>query len=741
MKGVRNPLTDWNIRVLFLRSKSTPRLYFLSKRSRYLRNAGSAIPYDSVKLANELLRIDLNSFFTEMASWYLYYRKQRPTYTIVERDNRFPHRRKLGTDGHVAFHKRARLWRKLEATPYVDEVEGFKFKSLTFLTCEEYSRWRSTLPPLSTDFDSAITKALERSSKGSISTQTKELLADACSICLNSRSNEVPDPLYYSYLFQNIAVECTEINELFSAVCFDRSLARQYGATELFGSYLNLEEHGSRRIERDNYFELVEEPTTSVFSPSSGFLNYFSHRSSFWLASHDLDYLQSLYAVALQVCIDIPEAHTISSEGAALQDLEKQLIHAYIDISNTELKEMLYDLDSVINLCANLLHLPGIRKVAKNSAEALNTLLNELKTLRDTDYFHSLASLSNGPTQKSANNNPGGKMAELEEERHRFFRLYSAAAGTLNRSLVQQSKPSDRQGFFKQIKRHAIIRYAENTCLQETEWSFSKFYARLLNELLCCDKLPVKCKKCGSLFFPTGQNSKYCDRFDSSTNLYCNPRINEKHKLGRKTPHGTAINLHKKAETAKQLNEKKRLAYFIELEEFVDHEIGPIYFKSTLISDELYDAWRTAVNTPKNQPKTKTPENLGFPRPVIWETKLIDGNQKIAVYLNQHAHPLLRKKLNQLAGSSKSICSVIDNPRIPYGGWILSVFDLLRSIVSANSNVKLIQDGPIPVPGLGQMVSFIPKDNPQAMPSRKGSRTLQFPLAGEQSKILFELLD
>lgn len=741
MKGVRSSFSDWNIRVLFLRSKSSPRLYFLNRWGhRGLQSTDGPIPFDSVKLANDLLRIDLGSFFTEMASWHLYYRKNRPTYTLADRDNRFLRPQNLDKYKSVVFHKRALYWKRLQSTPYVDLVEGFEFKPLSFSNYEEYACWSAKLPPISPDFKTAVNRALDRSSKGVISDTTKDLLLDACSICLKSKSLEVPDPLYYSYLFGNIAAECTEISEFFSAICSDKKLIERYNATDLFDSYLNLGEHNEERTGKSVCLELVEEPAVSTYNPRSTFKKFFSRESSPWLESHDLDYLQSLYAVALQACAGI-HAPTCADENTALLDLEAQLIKAYIDTSNTELREIAEDLDRVINQCAGLPHRLRTQYSSNRNANTLADILDELKKLKGSDYLHSLAQLPEEPFQGLTKDASDEEIARCKDERHRYRQLRSAGAGMFNKSLVQGAKPSDRGAFLEQIKRQAIIRFAKNTCLLEREWSFSKFYARLLSELIECGKVPIKCKACGSLFFPTSQSNKYCDRFDTSTNLYCNPRLNEKHKLGRKAPHGTAVNLHKKAETALQLNEKRRRAYFAELEEFVDHEIGPIYFKSTLIPDELYDAWKTAINIPKNQPKAKMPEHLGFPHPVIWENQVIEGNQMISVYLNQHAHPELRKKLDQHAKSSKSQCTALALPHIPHGCWILSLFELIQLAASINRAKTAKPEDAVPVPGLGQMASFIPERNPLKDINSREARILRFPSSGKESSILFELLD
>lgn len=740
MKGFQAPYADWNARVLFLRSRSNPHFYLLSKWDRlHSTNADHATLYDSASLANDLLRIDLHSFFTEMAGWYLYYRKCRPAYAPP---NGSPRRRRLPKlDSKNVFHKNTAYWKRLESAPYVDRVEGVEFKWLTFSDRNEYVHWCAAQPPLSPDFDAAIDKALNRNSSGSVSTSTKQLLTNFCSIYSFCSSSRLPDPLYHSYLFGTIAAECAEINELLTLICTDRNLIKRYDATGLFSSYLSLEKCDSGRITKNISIELTEEPDIATYNPTSSFSKFFKTGESPLLTSHDLDYLQSLYAVMLQTCLNIDRKTLNTSSVQVLDELKDQAIRAYIDASITGCEEMTRELDTVIHLCSKLTSSLRIRGTSEDTRDMLIDLLDELQKLRDSEYFCTLghfADINHRRLRPDVSNEEASKLREDYNRYIRFLRLTNSKTRGL---LVRNVALNDTEASLEQIKRHAIIRHAENTCLFETEWSFSKFYARLLSELLNCGIIPIRCKSCGSLFFPTGSNSQYCDRFDSATNLYCNPRLNEKKRLGRKAPHGTAINLHKKAETAKQLNEKRRHAYFAELEEFVDHEIGPVYFKSTLTTDELYQSWRTAINIPKNQPKTKTPEHLDFPHPVIWEGQVIDGNQEIAVYLNQFAYPTLRDKLDQSAKSSKSSCMVIGKPTIRFGGWKLRLFDLLRLITSINNDKKQIQDGPIPVPGLGSMNSFTPNRSPlEPWPEGK-ERLLRFPSNGKGHLILFEITD
>lgn len=741
MKGICSRNVDWNARILFLRSKSNPYLYLLDKRGRFRSQpAGSAVPFNLINLANELLRIDLYSFFNEMASWHLYYRKYRPLYTLTSTNSKH-HPLRFNSDDRSVFRKNMPCWKIIESTPYIDSVDGFDFKINAFRNRDELQHWRDTRQPVSPDFDTAISKALSRSSRGVISTHTKELLAHTCSICLRYDSVGVPDPLYYTYLFCTIAIECTKINELLALVCSDKKLIKRFDAAELFSSYLHIDKLDSEQSRTGISFKLTRETHISAYSPEYSFPNFFHENTSPLLSSHDLNYLQSLYAVTLQTCLNINKETNKPPVEIALKNLEEQTIKAFIDVSNRDLKEMPRGLDAVISLCSKALPLLRKQYIVRDDVDVLSDLLDDLIIIRASDFFCSLIQFSKTPYQRLPADASEEEKTEYEKWRRHCSHLHSAARGELHGPLARKAPLNDHEAALEQIKRQAIIRHAENTCLLETEWSFSRFYARLLSELLSCGKIPIRCKSCGSLFFPTGSNSQYCDRFDPATNLYCNPRLNEKKRLARKAPHGTAINLHKKAETAKQLNEKRRFSYFAELEEFVDHEIGPVYFKSTLITDELYQSWRAAINGPKNQPRTKTPEYLAFPHPVIWEKQVIDGNQEIAVYLNQYAYPALRDKLAQSAKSSKSSCMTIDKPTIRFGGWKLRLFNLLRLIASINNDKEHIQDGLIPVPGLGSMDALTPNRSP--LDSRpEGKETLLiFPPSGKGRLILFELID
>lgn len=117
--------------------------------------------------------------------------------------------------------------------------------------------------------------------------------------------------------------------------------------------------------------------------------------------------------------------------------------------------------------------------------------------------------------------------------------------------------------------------------------TFPQFYGQLIYNLLVGGYRPARCHSCGKPFFPTGSNSKYCSRFNIESGLFCNPALNAKNGLGKKSPHNTATSLRRKAKTARQ-SSIKTARYFEDHAEFVDHQAGPIYKNSSNISEELY---------------------------------------------------------------------------------------------------------------------------------------------------------
>lgn len=237
--------------------------------------------------------------------------------------------------------------------------------------------------------------------------------------------------------------------------------------------------------------------------------------------------------------------------------------------------------------------------------------------------------------------------------------------------------------------------------------SFPAFYAQLLCEALRSGALPAKCSTCNKPFFPTGNNSKYCSGYDNETGLYCNPARNTNNKLGKKLPHATAVNLRRKADTASGKDghnpmaaNKKRQLYFQELADAVDHTLGPYYQRSPLVSKALYEKWLKAINRPKNQPCTQTPEAFGYPHPVIWNGSLADGNEVVVITTQSAQLGTLPELLDKLAGKNASNCRKSDN------GWALSKFDLVATLISLEleadktrkKGIESIKH--VPIPGL-----------------------------------------
>lgn len=145
---------------------------------------------------------------------------------------------------------------------------------------------------------------------------------------------------------------------------------------------------------------------------------------------------------------------------------------------------------------------------------------------------------------------------------------------------------------------------------------------------------------------------------------------------------------------------KKRQQYFQELAAAVDHTLGPFYQQSPLVPKALYEEWLKAINRPKNQPSTQTPEVCGYPHPVIWNGSLEDGNEIVDITTQSAQLGTLPELLDKLARKDAGHCRKSDN------GWSISKFDLVTSVVSLELEAdKTRKKGArtiehIPVPGL-----------------------------------------
>ncbi len=145
---------------------------------------------------------------------------------------------------------------------------------------------------------------------------------------------------------------------------------------------------------------------------------------------------------------------------------------------------------------------------------------------------------------------------------------------------------------------------------------------------------------------------------------------------------------------------KKRQQYFQELAAAVDHTLGPFYQQSPLVPKALYEEWLKAINRPKNQPSTQTPEVCGYPHPVIWNGSLEDGNEIVDITTQSAQLGTLPELLDKLARKDADHCRKSDN------GWSISKFDLVTSVVSLELEAdKTRKKGTravehIPIPGL-----------------------------------------
>ena len=156
---------------------------------------------------------------------------------------------------------------------------------------------------------------------------------------------------------------------------------------------------------------------------------------------------------------------------------------------------------------------------------------------------------------------------------------------------------------------------------------------------------------------------------------------------------------------------KKRQLYFQELADAVDHTLGPFYQRSPLVPKSLYEEWLKAINRPKNQPSTQTPETCGYPHPVIWNGSLEDGNEIVVVTTRSAQFGTLPETLDKLSEKRPGSCRQLDN------GWLISKFDLVASVISLELEAdKTRKKGAraiehLPIPGLSDYWDCLPARN------------------------------
>lgn len=693
MYGANLITLNWRVRASFIRFGRDSSLYLRCKQLLLL-EPNKDQEFEEVEfeqhwtvkeLLNELLRIDLEKFFNELSSWYTEYRDAHPVPV--------PHR----------------LFSSLQRKAHLQDAQYLKTSdSKTAATCfpplcsgiidagDSLDKWHIETANITRELGKAVEQSLDSATSCGYSDSIYRLFFSICSLCIDSAYlDEIPDAYLPSRVFSLWALECRNLAKVTMPAL---ELLSSRGATDSIAS--NLADYIEMvfglnygpSLARGSEHSIVNHPL-ALKTPQT--------KREFYEA-HFLDQLTES-----QLAIDIHELAI-----AALGNIIIDCLSLSKKINETSYQD---DLSRHVSLFVKLL----------SSGESILDGANQIRRFGEMTSSKCTKHAIAGPLVqdlKSLNALALNLIKSGLYNKVELSRNTESMVG-LMRCIVNDGKYlvvdiNDSKAMQKALHFQHLIDRSHSLIHSFLPKSFPAFYAQLLCEALRSGTLPAKCSACNKPFFPTGNNSKYCSGYDNETGLYCNPARNTNNKLGKKLPHATAVNLRRKADTASGKDghnpmaaNKNRQLYFQELADAVDHTLGPYYQRSPLVSKALYEKWLKAINQPKNQPCTQTPEACGYPHPVIWNDSLADGNEVVVITTRSAQLGTLPELLDKLAGKATSNCRKSDN------GWALSKFDLIATVISLEleadktrkKGIKSIKH--VPIPGLSSYWDSLPLKN------------------------------
>lgn len=665
---------SWGFEVGFLRSPVNPRMLLLNRTPEIDcaddgNATGNASAWNLISIANDLLRVDLSSLFNEIGDKFSERAEQRfyiDLQNAIRQSPAAPHHAQHASMDHAT---------EPDHDDWLDPDDPDQEPTQAELNKAEIEDNLQEQKELDLDFFAPIfDKVITRHAHGEISGMARYLLENACRQCVMNIT-AIPDYRYYSCWMNNNAIECNEINHLYRAVITTSGQLNKQEMASLFSSYLKLE---SNDMTIKTAYGKTKLTVSAPYDRDHPIYNFPKAQSQLETACvcTNTDLFRALLIVFYQGCLELAPLLK-NTEAPSLLTQNEEFFPAAIKTSDPR-QFRLFDeqLPAIIRFgdafaCAAKKHLPG-----NETAQKLEEHLNDIKRM------------NSAPFMQAFRNN----YLEAMRENHIFA----------NGDFHTYAELNDQENLNRLVRLQAVISKAGELYFTEEECSFASLYARILHELLLCGIMPIPCQTCGSLFFPTGPNSRYCDRYNAKTKFYCNPRFNAKKHLGRKSPRDVALNIRRKADTAYSKGLTDCAHYFDHLSNFVLDGLGPAYQANDLISDELYRTWLSIVNQPNCRAKIKRPDRLEYPYPVLWYGFVRDGNRYVQIEFPGAEYPTLFECLSQLAESPQSKCTLdYKGPgEHPYSSWHVKLHMLLEIIVQINNADHVAR--PIPLLGIDE---------------------------------------
>lgn len=491
---------SWGFEAGFLRSPVNPRMLLLNRTPEIDcaddgNATGNASAWNLISIANDLLRVDLSSLFDEIGDKFSERAEQR-FYIDLQNAIRQP-----PAAPHHAQHASMDRATEPDHDDWLDPDGPDQEPTQAELNEAEIEDDLQEQKELDLDFFAPIfDKVITRHAHGEISDMARYLLENVCRQCVMNIT-AIPDYRYYSCWMNNNAIECDEINHLYRAVITTSGQLNKQEMASLFSSYLKLESNDMTIKTAYGKTKLTASVPYDRDHPICNFPKAQSQLETACVCTNT-DLFRALLIVFYQGCLELAPLLK-NTEAPSLLAQNEEFFPAAIKTSDPR-QFRLFDeqLPAIIRFgdafaCAAKKHLPG-----NETAQKLEEHLNDIKRM------------NSAPFMQAFRNN----YLEAMRENHIFA----------NGDFHTYAELNDQENLNRLVRLQAVISKAGELYFTEKECSFASLYARILHELLLCGIMPITCQTCGSLFFPTGPNSKYCDRYNAATKLYCNPRHNAK---------------------------------------------------------------------------------------------------------------------------------------------------------------------------------------------------------------------
>lgn len=663
---------SWGFKAGFLRSPINPRILLLNRRpeinpSGSSSESSNASAWSLISIANDLLRVDISSLFDEIASRFYEQTRQRSYIELqnaIHQSPAFPsHEPNNSTDQAAEPDLNGQTH---PGDPGQEPAQVELSKAEIELILQEQKE-------LDLDFFNPIfDKAITRHAHGEISGEARYLLKNVCRQCVMYIAT-IPDYRYFACWMENNAIECNEINHLYRAVITTSDKLNSQEMAALFSSYLQLK---SNNIEINTAYGSTDLTEPVPYDHDNPRDNYPKVKSQIETACvcTNIELFRALLIVFYQGCLELVPLLK-NTRAPELLSQKEELFPAAIWASDPR-RFQIFDkqLPGIIVFGDSFLRIAKKRLPGNETVQRLEKHLGDIKQINDAPFMQ----LFRTNYVKAMRDND----------------IYA------KKDFHKHAELNNQEELDELVNRQAIIAKAGELYFTEEECSFASLYARILHELLLCGIMPITCQTCGSIFFPTGPNSKYCDRYNDKTKLYCNPRFNAKKHLGRKSPRDVSLNIQRKAETAYEKGLTDCANYFERLGSFVLDGLGPAYQANDLISDELYRTWLSIVNQPNCRAKIKRPDRAGYPYSVLWYGGVLDGNRYAQVEFPATEYPALFARLSKLAESPQSKCTLdyMEPGEHPCSSWHIKLYELLEAIAQINNADRMAK--PIPLLGI-----------------------------------------